>query len=312
MGIELFNVSKYYGNFKALDNLSFEIKTNAVNSIVGHNGSGKTTLVKCLSTLLLIDSGKITFFGEAFNYKEYNRFRKRISLLLDASRNLYLNLTLIQNIKYFLQIKGTFFKDKESKINKYLEQFSLLDHKDKLVSSLSKGMQQKTALIIALAQESDLVILDEPNLGLDFDSLYTLKLILSQECKNRTIILTTQDIKLIEDVSTYLSVLDNGLLKYTGKIEDFNTYSPEVICSLYLDKEPTENIKMKITPLANNLDYKENVIYGNFQKSNFDSILKVLQSENYSILDIKTHEGFDNNLKAILSDRSKKQNVSIS
>ena len=308
----MFNVSKYYGNFKALDNLSFEIKTNAVNSIVGHNGSGKTTLVKCLSTLLLIDSGKITFFGEAFNYKEYNRFRKRISLLLDASRNLYLNLTLIQNIKYFLQIKGTFFKDKESKINKYLEQFSLLDHKDKLVSSLSKGMQQKTALIIALAQESDLVILDEPNLGLDFDSLYTLKLILSQECKNRTIILTTQDIKLIEDVSTYLSVLDNGLLKYTGKIEDFNTYSPEVICSLYLDKEPTENIKMKITPLANNLDYKENVIYGNFQKSNFDSILKVLQSENYSILDIKTHEGFDNNLKAILSDRSKKQNVSIS
>jgi len=152
LSIKVINICKQYGNFKALNDISFEIKKNTITSIVGHNGSGKTTLVKCLSTLLIYESGKIDFFGEEYSYKNFKHIRKRISLLLDASRNLYFNLTLLQNIKYFLGINKTSFKQKEDIINHFLERFSLIEHKNKLVSSLSKGMQQKTALIIALTQ----------------------------------------------------------------------------------------------------------------------------------------------------------------
>lgn len=163
---------------------------------------------------MLFESGIIEFFGEEYSYKNYNQFRRRISLLLDASRNLYLNLTLQQNIKYFLEIKKTSFKKKEELVNHYLECFSLVEQRNKLVSSLSKGMQQKTALIIALAQESEFVVLDEPNLGLDLEALSILKDILRKEAIKKTIVLTTQDVKLIEDVSDYLSVLNRGTLVY--------------------------------------------------------------------------------------------------
>jgi len=301
LSIKISNLGKCYGDFKALDNVSLEVHKNSINSIVGHNGSGKTTLVKCLSTLLLFDSGSIEFFGEKFDYRHYNKFRKRISLLLDASRNLYLNLTLLQNVKYFLQIKGTNFNEKKQLVDYYLEQFSLTEHKNKLVSSLSKGMQQKTALIIALSQNSDLIILDEPNLGLDLDSISVLKVILRQECKNRTVILTTQDVKLIEDVSKYLAVLDKGVLKYHGTIEQFNTLSQNIICSIYLNKEPTQKVKGEFNKIGQSMEYKGNIVYGSFSKDSLDSILKLLQRENYVVLDIKTHEGFENNLKSIES-----------
>lgn len=175
MAIEVNNLNKKFGDFVALNNINLEIKKNTIVSIVGPNGSGKTTLVKCLSTLLLFDDGEIEFLGEKFEYNKYKNFRKRISVLLDSSRSLYFNLTVMQNIQYFLEIKGTNFKDKKDIINYYINEFSLEQHTDKLISSLSRGMQQKTALIIALTQNSDLLILDEPNLGLDLNSLSTLK-----------------------------------------------------------------------------------------------------------------------------------------
>jgi len=148
LSIKISNLGKCYGDFKALDNVSLEVHKNSINSIVGHNGSGKTTLVKCLSTLLLFDSGSIEFFGEKFDYRHYNKFRKRISLLLDASRNLYLNLTLLQNVKYFLQIKGTNFNEKKQLVDYYLEQFSLTEHKINLCRLYLKVCNKRRHLLL--------------------------------------------------------------------------------------------------------------------------------------------------------------------
>lgn len=312
MSIKVINICKQYGNFKALNDISFEIKKNTITSIVGHNGSGKTTLVKCLSTLLIYESGKIDFFGEEYSYKNFKHIRKRISLLLDASRNLYFNLTLLQNIKYFLGINKTSFKQKEDIINHFLERFSLIEHKNKLVSSLSKGMQQKTALIIALTQESDLVILDEPNLGLDLEALRTLKDILREEVTKKTIILTTQDIKLIEDVSEFLTILNKGRLVFSGTMNNFNSLSDKRVCSFYLDKVPTESIKIKIANIGSDIQCKDNVMHGNFKKENIDLVLNILKKENYKVLDIKTHEGFENSLITVLKDRSNNKDASVS
>lgn len=309
MAIEVNNLNKKFGDFVALNNINLEIKKNTIVSIVGPNGSGKTTLVKCLSTLLLFDDGEIEFLGEKFEYNKYKNFRKRISVLLDSSRSLYFNLTVMQNIQYFLEIKGSNFKDKKDIINYYINEFSLEQHTDKLISSLSRGMQQKTALIIALTQNSDLLILDEPNLGLDLNSLSTLKKILKEECKNKTIILTSQDVQLIEDISDYLVVLDNGKVKYNGSIDNFNSLSQVLICSIYLDKKVVNEHKADIEQFGTMIEYKDKIIYGYFHKKVFDLMLKILQDKNYRILDIKTHNVFENSLKTILNDRGINNNV---
>lgn len=223
-----------------------------------------------------------------------------------------LNLTLQQNIKYFLEIKKTSFKKKEELVNHYLECFSLVEQRNKLVSSLSKGMQQKTALIIALAQESELVVLDEPNLGLDLEALSILKDILRKEAIKKTIVLTTQDVKLIEDVSDYLSVLNRGTLVYSGTMDNFNSLSEKIVCSFHVDNVLTEDIKSKISSISINTKYKEKVIHGNFKKETIDTILNMLKDENYRVIDIKTYGGFENNLDTALNDRRNKINVSAS
>jgi len=311
LDINLINICKKYGDFEALKNITFDIKKNSITSIVGLNGSGKTTLVKCLSTLLIFDSGDIVFFGEKFTYKNYKRFRRNISLLLDASHNLYLNLTLLQNIKYFLELHKSSFKSKKSLVDYYLELFSLHEHKDKLVSSLSKGMQQKTALIIALSQDSNLVILDEPNLALDLETLDLLKKILKKESIKKTILLTTQDIKLIEDISDYLVILDNGKLKFSGKMEKFYLLFDKATYTFYLDRELSNKIKSKLSVLGRDVKFINTIIKGNFKKHDFDKILSILKEDQYKVLDIKMHGDFENNILKVLDDGSNKKNVSI-
>jgi ABC-2 type transport system ATP-binding protein len=110
-------------------------------------------------------------------------------------------------------------------------------------------MQQKTALIIALAQESEFVVLDEPNLGLDLEALSILKDILRKEAIKKTIVLTTQDVKLIEDVSDYLSLLNRGTLVYSGTMDNFNSLSEKIVCSFHVDNVLTEDIKSKISSM---------------------------------------------------------------
>ena len=185
------------------------------------------------------------------------------------------------------------------------------EHKDKLVSSLSKGMQQKTALIIALSQDSNLVILDEPNLALDLETLDLLKKILKKESIKKTILLTTQDIKLIEDISDYLVILDNGKLKFSGKMEKFYLLFDKATYTFYLDRELSNKIKSKLSVLGRDVKFINTIIKGNFKKHDFDKILSILKEDQYKVLDIKMHGDFENNILKVLDDGSNKKNVSI-
>ena len=308
MSISLNNISKKYSNFYALKNITALIKKNKINSIVGINGSGKTTLVKCISTLLLHDEGEIFFDDTQYITRNLKTIRNKISLLLDGSRNLYLNLTLIQNIKYFLAINKTSYKGKEELINKYLQKFELLNHKNNLVSTLSRGMQQKTSLIIALAQDSELLILDEPNLGLDFESLLVLKQILREEISNRTVILTTQDTKLIEDISDYIFVLHNGTLKYAANMGNCNNESRKLFLSIALIPNVSDELIKKILGLSANVKFYYNKIIGEFQKDSIDDIIRIIQGLNYKIVDMQTKGTFETNLTTILNSESEVYN----
>jgi ABC-2 type transport system ATP-binding protein len=162
-------------------------------------------------------------------------------------------------------------------------------------------MQQKTSLIIALAQDSELLILDEPNLGLDLESLIVLKHILKDESLKRTIILTTQDSKLIEDITDYIFVLDKGKLKYSAKMEEFNSISRDLFITMTLNINLSDDIKEKIQKFSDNVKFSNNKIYGEFKKDSIDDIIRVLQGLNYKVVDMHTRETFETNLTTILN-----------
>lgn len=201
------------GKEDILNNISFSLPSKAVMSITGQNGSGKTTLLKCLSTLILPNTGSILFDGDKLSQGNRLEYRKRVCLMLEGSKSLYSNLTLLQNIKFFLEINNCSYKENEGNINCLLDAFSLGQHKNKLVSSLSKGMQQKTAIIVALVPEYDLVLLDEPHIGLDQQSVETLQKELLSQSRTKSIIFTTPIDTVLCEASSHNMVLENGELK---------------------------------------------------------------------------------------------------
>lgn len=211
MNLKVKNIVKDFKDFK-LKNISFIIPDCSITSIIGNNGAGKTTLMKMLSTLSIPNSGEIAFNDISYNYKNFNRIRNKISVLFDSMGSLYMGLTVLQNIKYFLEISHNKYDEKE--VLKYLDLFSLSSSKNKVTSKISKGMKQKVALIIALLRKSELLILDEPYLGLDYESVCLINNILIEQAKEKIIIISAQSLNPIDNPANYILKLSDGKLEY--------------------------------------------------------------------------------------------------
>ncbi|HBY20858.1 MAG: hypothetical protein A2Y24_06010 [Clostridiales bacterium GWE2_32_10] len=181
--LKIENVCKIYRNKRgecvANDNISFEVQKRDVVGILGSNGAGKTTLMKIVSNLIKQTSGSI--YWNNLNLEKHKHIIKdKISILLEGTRNVYEFLTVEENINYFAllnNIEGQKFETRKDFLLKY---FDIYAKKDIVVSKLSRGMKQKLALIIALFKEPELLILDEPTLGLDIISKMNITKLIKQ------------------------------------------------------------------------------------------------------------------------------------
>jgi ABC-2 type transport system ATP-binding protein len=209
--ISVKNLTKVFENKIVLDNISFEVPKGQVLGVIGENGAGKTTLLKLITGLLIPDAGSVLIDGKPNTIKSTVR---KISLQLEGNRNFYWDLSLIGNIKYFYGLRGLRYNQEiEETIKNYLYMLGLYDHKNKLVSNLSRGMQQKASLLLNFIIPSELVILDEPTLGLDIFSSEELKLIIENaKNENRTIIISSHQLDFLEEISDRILVLKNGNL----------------------------------------------------------------------------------------------------
>jgi len=168
--IEVNNLVKKYGKFTAVDNISFSVEEGSICAILGPNGSGKTTTIKSICNLLIPDDGKIKLFG-----KDNKKSIDKISAMFEGTRNLYWRLTPRENLRYFAGIRGLGGKNIEKLIDELLERFNLTDKRNVMVNNLSRGMQQKVAIAMTLVCNTDVVLLDEPTLGLDVESFMDIK-----------------------------------------------------------------------------------------------------------------------------------------
>lgn len=198
--LKLEKIRKSFKNNLVLKDVSFTVDTGEVVGLVGLNGSGKSTIIRIISGLIIQDNGTIE-----------NDF-KNIGVLLEGSRNIYHFLTVRENIKYFSILNNIEDAYVENFMNKYITLFGLEDKLDEEVGNLSRGMIQKVSIMILLAQNPDIIIMDEPTLGLDIISTIQIREIIQDivKEKNKTVLIVSHDTKLLDSVADRILFLKDG------------------------------------------------------------------------------------------------------
>lgn len=236
--VEVINLTKHYETVKAVDDISFRVEKGSICGILGPNGSGKTTTIKSICNLIIPDKGDIKICG-----KDNKKSTNRISAVFEGTRNLYWRLTPRENLRYFAGIRGLGGKRLEKDIDMILDRFNLTDKRDVMVNNLSRGMQQKVAIAMTLICNTDVILLDEPTLGLDVQSHSDIRNILMDITSDldKTILLSTHDMNLVQDICDYVVVLNKGKIVAKDNMENllnmFKTMTYEIVLAESLSEE---------------------------------------------------------------------------
>ncbi len=231
--LKLEKIRKSFKNNLVLKDVSFTVNTGEVVGLVGLNGSGKSTIIRIISGLIIQDNGTIE-----------NDF-KNIGVLLEGSRNIYHFLTVRENIKYFSILNNIDDAYVENFMNNYITLFGLEDKLDEEVGNLSRGMIQKVSIMILLAQNPDIIIMDEPTLGLDIISTIQIREIIQDivEEKNKTVLIVSHDTKLLDSVADRILFLKDGKIEADIETENLKlNKDSEYLVYYYGMEDGLENI----------------------------------------------------------------------
>jgi ABC-type multidrug transport system ATPase subunit len=220
--INCVNVSKQFGYFFALKNISFKTKENTIIGLAGANGAGKTTLIKILCGLITPTLGRITING--MDYENHSTIiKKNIGISTDESF-LYEELTIFENLKFYDNLHQNFDKNNiKTKIEQFAKKFNLTEWINEPVENLSHGMKQKVELIRVFMHHPSILFLDEPFSGLDFnttnlliDSLHELR-----DKEKVSIILTTHNTEILTQICDEIIVLKKGKINKSFIKEEY-------------------------------------------------------------------------------------------
>ncbi len=215
--IEVRNLVKTYKKRRsseithAVNDVSFQVKRGELLGLLGPNGAGKTTTIKTICGLLVPDSGEVLINGINNRHKRLKSLQ-HISAVLEGNRNLYWRLTVRENLEYFAGNRGYSRKEVAARVDQLLKQFRLEEKKNELVNGLSRGMQQKLAIAVALLAGTEVILLDEPTLGLDVEAGYEVRGLLRQIAheEGKTIIISTHDMPVVQDLCERTVIINNG------------------------------------------------------------------------------------------------------
>ena len=226
------HVTKYYDNFRAVNDLSFEVKEGEIFGLLGVNGAGKTTTFRMIMGLLDKTEGNITLNGKKIDYSVSDEIG-----FLTEERSLLPSKTVLEQAIFYGVLKGLTEKEIEERLDKYLDEFGITDYKNKKIKELSKGNQQKIQFIISIIHEPKLLILDEPFSGLDPINVEMFKKeILRLKKKGTMIIFSSHMMEHIEYFCDSLIILVKGNTVLEGKLtkikKDFRKKNVKVQASL--------------------------------------------------------------------------------
>ncbi|MDO4778075.1 MAG: methionine ABC transporter ATP-binding protein [Tissierellia bacterium] len=240
--VKTYNVSDK--EFRALDEVSFEVNRGEIFGIIGLSGAGKSTLVRCINRLEEPDDGKILIEGKnilSMNAKEISTQRKKMSMIFQ-SFNLFNQKTVFKNIAYPLEIDGVSKNEIEDRVNKLLKFIDLESKKDEYPSRLSGGQKQRVAIARALVGNPQILLSDESTSALDPANTKVILDILKKAVKefNLTIIMITHQMEVAKAICDRIAVMEHGKIVEENDVENLFTNPKHPITKAFV--RGTENL----------------------------------------------------------------------
>jgi ABC-2 type transport system ATP-binding protein len=247
MSIKVSQVSKFYGNQKALDQVSFEIGTGELVGFLGPNGAGKSTMMKIITGYLASDGGSVVINGETVETKNV-AIRSQIGYLPE-NNPLYTDLF----VKEYLEMVAGFYKlpNKKEQVLKMVELTGLKAEQNKKIKALSKGYRQRVGLAQALIHDPAVLILDEPTTGLDPNQLEEIRQLIRTISTNKTVMLSTHIMQEVEAICSRVIIVNNGKLAADGSISQLKSgkFVQKQMVLVEFDKVPDLDSLRKIQGL---------------------------------------------------------------
>lgn len=216
--LKISHLTKTYGGKKAVDDLSLEIPAGEIVGFIGHNGAGKTTTIKACCGILQFDSGEILIDG--VSVKDHPLACKQKLAYIPDNPDLYEFLSGIRYLNFIADVYRVPQADRERDIRHYADLFELTDDLAQPVSAYSHGMKQKLAIISALIHHPQLMILDEPFVGLDPKAAHTVKQLMRELCdRGGAIFFSTHVLEVAEKLCDTIAIIKDGQLLVSGPTE---------------------------------------------------------------------------------------------
>lgn len=217
--LKIDNLTKIYGDKKAVDNLSLHIMPGEIYGFIGHNGAGKTTTLKSVAGILQFDEGEIHIDGKSVKAQPLEC--KRITAYIPDNPDLYDYMTGIKYLNFISDIFGVSVAVRSERIKKYADLFEITGDLAQPIAAYSHGMKQKLAIIAAWIHDPKLIIMDEPFVGLDPKAAHLLKEMMHEVCDNGgAIFFSTHVLEVAEKLCDKVAIIKSGKLIRSGTMEE--------------------------------------------------------------------------------------------
>ncbi len=296
--IEVKNVTKKYPNIKAVDNISFEIKDGEVVGFLGPNGAGKTTTMNMITGFIEPTEGQIIINGFDI-VKKSKKAKKQIGYMPEGVP-LYTELTVKEFVNYMAELKEVKSKEKKEAVEKVICETGLKDVQNKLIRNLSRGYKQRVSMAGALVGNPEVIILDEPTVGLDPKQITEIRNLIKELGKKHTVILSSHILSEISQICERVIIINHGKIiaidtpkNLENKTKEKNT----IIVTVEDKNEKMPNLKETVKEIEEIKLIKDNEDgtkqYAVTSKETVDlrkKLFEILPKEDITIFELKKDE----------------------
>lgn len=301
MSIEVKDISKSYGEQKALDAVSFSINKGEIVGFLGPNGAGKSTLMKILTTYLNADSG--TALVNAHNVADQQKAVQKSVGYLPEHNPLYLDLY----VREYLAFNADVYHVNKSRIEEMIQLTGLTPEAHKKIGALSKGYRQRVGLAAALLHDPEVLILDEPTTGLDPNQLVEIRELIKNIGKNKTVFLSTHIMQEVEAICDRVIIIDHGKIVTDKKLNNLVKDTKEAqLIEVEFDQPVTETLLQSLPELTTAINTKGNTWELTFVAENDmrPAVFDFAQANNLKTLQLALKS---KNLETVFREMTKKK-----
>jgi len=247
MNIRIENLTKSYGDQKAVDSISFEVKTGEVLGFLGPNGAGKSTTMKMITHYLNIDAGNITIDGRSVRNTD---MKKHIGYLPEHNP-LYEDMPVIDYLRFVAELQGVDAVKLDDRVKDMVRLCGLNDEKHKKINELSKGYRQRVGLAQAMIHDPEILILDEPTTGLDPNQIVEIRELIRTLGNSKTVILSTHILPEVEATCDRILIINKGKIVADGTAETLRkTASGSQVLRVKIQAPSQDEVKESVSQLA--------------------------------------------------------------